>query len=429
MMKKQKSQKAERNKKLKGGEEMKQVNKNILFMLFLAFALLFGFTQAAMAAGTAADTNILNRALVDYKVNAIDQPDIPSSPTGCDNPTCGDDTDFEVDRKLDLLIDEFSNGRSIVTPSDTADVMSGTECLGFDVKNEGNSTIDVNLSLNQTGVSDPHNGTESETIADLGDCEIRLESDGTGASGTCQTSGTDTIVSTISNLAPDTIQRIWVTCDIDSDWVDGDITAVTLIGDFAEPGTGTEITVDDRLTADDPAAVDDVFADGLCLDTQTSPGGCQTGNDANYDGKHSDSDSFEVNSADLEVTKTSAVYSDPFSSSNPKAIPGAVITYTITVANTGDVDATDIEIDDSLAVEIASGTIAFNPTFDDGDDTCVGTKGIVVDNDTGSYVCQTNAAGGPDDLAEFTSDVVKAYGLTAGDSTGVVRLKYQVIIQ
>ncbi len=54
--------------------------------------------------------------------------------------------------------------------------------------------------------------------------------------------------------------------------------------------------------------------------------------------------------ATLVVTKTSTVISDPISSANPKAIPGAIVRYTITVQNTGNlsVDANSIIMQDPL---------------------------------------------------------------------------------
>jgi uncharacterized repeat protein (TIGR01451 family) len=57
--------------------------------------------------------------------------------------------------------------------------------------------------------------------------------------------------------------------------------------------------------------------------------------------------------ATLVITKTSTVISDPVSSTNPKAIPGAIIRYTITVQNTGNqsVDANSIVVLDPLPAE------------------------------------------------------------------------------
>ena len=78
----------------------------------------------------------------------------------------------------------------------------------------------------------------------------------------------------------------------------------TLDGDLAEnPG------------ADDPTVIESVFAD------------------AGNDGVEQAEDSYEIVSAALTITKTSAVISDPFSSG--KAVPDAVIEYTITIDNSG----------------------------------------------------------------------------------------------
>lgn len=59
--------------------------------------------------------------------------------------------------------------------------------------------------------------------------------------------------------------------------------------------------------------------------------------------------------ADLVVVKSSAVISDPvYGTTNPKAIPGAIIRYTISVTNTGDlpVDASSIRIIDILPADV-----------------------------------------------------------------------------
>ena len=55
--------------------------------------------------------------------------------------------------------------------------------------------------------------------------------------------------------------------------------------------------------------------------------------DAGNDATQSAADQFAVQSASLTVTKTQTVISDGFGSASPRAIPNAVVEYTITVAN------------------------------------------------------------------------------------------------
>jgi uncharacterized repeat protein (TIGR01451 family) len=72
--------------------------------------------------------------------------------------------------------------------------------------------------------------------------------------------------------------------------------------------------------------------------------------------------------AALTIVKTSAVLSDPVNgTTNAKSIPGAIIKYTLTVANTGPdaVTANSVFIVDTLPTQISAGT-ASNPTFIQG---------------------------------------------------------------
>ena len=77
---------------------------------------------------------------------------------------------------------------------------------------------------------------------------------------------------------------------------------------------------------DTAGTVEVVFADNV----GTATDGVLSGRN----GSHSATNTYTINTADLIVTKTSAVISDPFNlTSNPKRIPGATIEYTITVSN------------------------------------------------------------------------------------------------
>ena len=79
--------------------------------------------------------------------------------------------------------------------------------------------------------------------------------------------------------------------------------------------------------------------------------------------------------ADLVITKTVAVISDPLSSGFP--IPGAVMEYTITIDNTaGSVDATAVSIADAIDSDVTFLTGVYNAgasdiSFDSGASFCV----------------------------------------------------------
>lgn len=73
--------------------------------------------------------------------------------------------------------------------------------------------------------------------------------------------------------------------------------------------------------------------------------------------------------ANLTMTKTSAVVSDPVNGSvNPKLIPGTVVRYTITVTNagTGPVDASTVVITDPLPATMIAHVAGTAITFTDG---------------------------------------------------------------
>ena len=108
---------------------------------------------------------------------------------------------------------------------------------------------------------------------------------------------------------------------------------------------------DHSADVDDAAVVQNVFAElGL----------------VNYDNAEEATDIYEVESAALNVTKDSAVISDPFSTApNWKAIPGAVVEYTVTIVNTS---ATTAAANVSISDTIDIANVTFNTgTYLNGD--------------------------------------------------------------
>ena len=77
--------------------------------------------------------------------------------------------------------------------------------------------------------------------------------------------------------------------------------------------------------------------------------------DAGRDATETADDQYFVTSAALTISKTSAVISDPFNGTAPtrKAIPGAVIEYVVTIANTGAAAAGSVQLSDTLDANLA----------------------------------------------------------------------------
>ena len=266
------------------------------------------WTSAALAM-TASGTDIANTAVVNYKVNSIDQP----QKTG--------QTTFKVDRRIDVGVVK-SASEVDVTPGASARVLT------FTVTNEGNAPFDFGLSTEQA-TSDEFDAT---SVA------VYVES---GANAGYQ-AGEDT-GTMISNLAAGDSKVVYVVANIPVDRIDEDLATIHLIAQAREVG-GAAITTDARGAADQAAVVDDVLADASGPATD----------DIARDGKHSDTSSYRVRTARITVSKSSTVVWDPVSeSTNPKAIPGAYVRYTVTISNASGAGATatDVVFTDDLTAE------------------------------------------------------------------------------
>ena len=99
---------------------------------------------SAFAAGTDTnfDTDIINRASVNYSVSGVPQTVIDSSPTGNSSPGAGDgaNTTFKVDKRL-MFIAEETNGAATVSSPGLTNVVTV-----FRVTNTSNGPQDFGLS-------------------------------------------------------------------------------------------------------------------------------------------------------------------------------------------------------------------------------------------------------------------------------------------
>ena len=285
----------------------------------------------ASAAGTAAGTTVSNQATVSYQVSGVSQ-----------TPVNSNTYQFVVDRKINLTVATDNGAAVAVVPGTSGNV------LAFTVQNTGNGTQDFAPSaLARTGGTGAFGGTDNVNAAGTA---VFVES---GATVGYQV-GEDTAIYK-DELAADGTAKIYIVGDFSSGaYADSNIASYHLL--VAARVGGTAATLGGALTetsgADTPGTVDIVFADGQ---------GSATSNDAARDANFSDDSDYEITAGNLSVTKTSAVISDPTNSTtNPKAIPGAIIEYTITIANGASASAvTNVSFTDSLNAEITAGTIAF----------------------------------------------------------------------
>jgi uncharacterized repeat protein (TIGR01451 family) len=137
---------------------------------------------------------------------------------------------------------------------------------------------------------------------------------------------------------------------------------------------------------------------------------------------------FKVYIPNLMVVKSAVVWSDPVSgtsvTASPRTIPGAVMTYTITVTNSDPLTADNVTITDSLAAEIAAGHLAFNTRYVDSVYNCPIGSGIVVNG-----VCNTNASDA--DSANWsvsTPNAVTVAGLSIPSGASAT-IKFQAVVQ
>lgn len=283
----------------------------------------FAAMQSAFAIGTDANTSIDNRATVNYSVGGVAQTQIESSPTGNTTPGAGAgaDTTFVVDNKILHVVAETSGGVEATSPG-AANVVAT-----FTVTNQGNSSQGYALTpTNQaTGSASPFGG--SADAFDVTNLRVYVDSN---ANGTYD-AGTDTL-SYIDTLVEDASVTVFIVSDIPLTATNGQHANVQLAARAAAPGTAGATLMTETAGAESATVVDVVFAD--------------TGATAR-DGIHEAVDQYAVASASLSVAKTSSVVSDPFNgTTNPKAIPLAIVQYAIVLTNTGASAASSVTIRD-----------------------------------------------------------------------------------
>jgi len=367
--------------------------------------------SSAQALGTASDEDIDNMASVTYDLAGTTQTAIESSPLGNSTPGGGAVTTFKVDNKIDFTVTELNGVLTPVAPGSVAQAVSYT------LQNDGNTVQDFTFSASDLstgvalgvpfGVNDDFDGTAPGIFVE----------DGT----TVGYQAAEDTATFVDELADDDSVIVHVVRTIDVGQLDSEVSGVILTVQVAQGGAagvvpGADITSDDRLVADLPGTVQIVFAEGA---------GDEAG-DIGRDGKHSDTGGYVVVTATLEITKVSSVVWDPFSLFvNPKAIPGAIIEYTITVENTGGSGtATNVTVTDDLSGE--AGNIAFDL------DGFASGEGLEVEAPNlygGAATSLTNGSGDDEGTWDAGTSTLTVNGISVDPVNTTASVKYRVTIQ
>lgn len=339
-----------------------------------AVALVAMTSTPALAVGTTAGDPITNNVTVSYEVGGVEQPDVTDSDT------------FTVDRRIDVNVNFTGATPVSVSPGET---QAG---LAFDITNDSNAVVDLDLDAILT----------AGTGANISNVEIYLDADGDGSLDAAEiAAGPITFLDEVAADPGDDSEviSVVVVADIDLAAVNGDTFDIALVADAHEAGgvgtLGADIT---DTSGANTAGVDTVLADGN--------GG--TGEEVDNDGAFSDEGQFQVAGAQISVIKSSRIISDPVNgTTDPKAIPGAVIEYCIAVSNgSGAATATAVNVADDLPADVTFTENDFG-IFVDGSAT-IDDGGTPLDPSDDSATC----SGGSD--GEGTTAIYDATGGTGG---------------
>lgn len=261
--------------------------------------------------------NISNEATLTYNVGST--------------PIVRSDTiDFKVDRKVIFNLSSSATGNVSLDAGSSAD-------FTYTLTNDSNAPISFKLPV------PPANTTY--TIRNIGE-----NTGGTVINSGTSTTSTDLIIDlTIGDIdTTNTDQKlIIVTYTAPTTASEGDEFDPTLSITAIEPATNGNIGLseDDKgVTKGDLIEAIDNTKDWVSTVIQTvADPDAIVGSEVKISGPQL----FEINSAVISLSKTVTILSDPINLAvKPKAIPGAIVEYTLTIKNTGSLSASGITLSD-----------------------------------------------------------------------------------
>ncbi len=290
----------------------------------IATAMLLTQQATADGADTNYGTTITNNVNVDFEVAGTPQPTATSGPVT-----------FDVDRLVSFTVAENQLARTPTTLGASGVGAGSLNYVEFIVTNLTNGALDFNLS-----VLSPQSSSD-----DFDMLNARVEIDDGNGDG--DFTGGDYITALAENDS--ILVRIYADTPATGP-TDTQVSDLSLVANGAEsPGV--------NLTAGGPwdaNTLQNVFGDAGNDNEETAEWG------------------FVLGAPNVTVSKVPTVVSDPFGSPDPKAIPGSVMRYTISIANSGGDAASNVSISDpidaavNLYEQVASSGISVITITDDG---------------------------------------------------------------
>ena len=386
------------------------------------------------SASTAPCTTITNQATVNYSVGGVGRPAENSNPIS-----------FNVGAKVIVLVTNNDGDEVTVVPGTTKVAQKYT------ITNNGNTVQDYDITqlAQADGYTSPYGGADDSFTANT--IAIYDDTGGTSA-GVFDVSEDVDITATpvLNNIAADggtaVVYIVYTPSDLAED--EGE-TAAHILTATSKWANDSSITyaAGQVLTAAQVSTCDGIKSIDVVAGDTDGPG-----TEGDKDGAHSDDGAFEVSSANIAVTKSQSVIWDPVNfSTGSKFIPGAIVEYSVAIANTGGADAVLTTITDAL--QVANLTLV--TTFYDGalgTDTPTSSTGdafvVSCTAPCGTRLCEsadytfTSADDGPDDGILYSPPTWTATMATvlpsedtgacpAGqidNTTGVVTIKFQATI-
>jgi len=270
----------------------------------LVAVVAMGALAHAGAVGTAANTTVTNTATFAYSYTGV---------SGAVATSTNANATFVVDRKIDLTLTDHNtayNSAQTATPGPA----TNPAVLRYTLTNTSNATLDFQVVA--TDSIDIYGGSDSYDQAAT--VFVDVNADGT------YTAATDT-AAFVDELASGSSIAVFVVGTIPGGAINGDIsgkllTATARAGGSAGGPIGAALT--ETVGAETAAVMDTLYTDAA------GPA------DAARDAKMTARDAYKVISTVLGISKSVSVLSDPTNlTTNPKAIPGATLRYTIVLNN------------------------------------------------------------------------------------------------